>query len=466
MSEYIGILDIGSGYLKGLVSYIDETVYEDLESAPEEYLATVKKPSKGIERGTIIRASAAKGAIKEVLKLLADTGNADLKELYILLTHPRVKFTNLKVELDLREGLSPAEEDGLVQVEETHLQRLKELVRSQAAEPGYEIIHIVPRYFVLDGEKNYEPVGLHASKIEGYYHVIKLKKQVYLNIRNMLRSLNYEVKKVMFPAFVASYDVLGEEDGKKRTLIVDLGHTTTGFSYFTEGSPYITGALDTGLRDIVEAFALSYRIPFKEAQRLFEEIGYYKKQSYSLEGEDGSVEVPSETGGSITIQKAEVGAALRESIAQILVDILNRLSEENVDILNELDEIVLIGGGSNIKNIKELFEELLEGDINCSIRLGKRQNISYYGESEATQEGYLDGDFAAARGAAVLVKTLLAKGRLEPFRAENPFELEKKETLPSFDETDVILPSEVEEKPRKGFFGKIVGFFRNIFSED
>ena len=470
MSDYIGVLDIGSGFFKAVVFYIDENIYDEEGAVAEDFLAKLKKPSKGIERGNIVRASAAKSAVREVLKLLSDTSNADFKELYILLTHPKIKFTNIKVELDLKEEspLAGEEGDGLVQVEEKHLQRLKELVKNQANEAGYEIIHIVPRYFVLDGEKNYEPVGLHASKIEGYYHVIKLKKQVYLNMKNLLRALGYDVKRLMFPAFVASYDVLNDEDTKKKVLIIDLGHTTSGFSYFTEGSPQISGALDIGLRDIAEAFALSYNIPVKTVQQLFQEVGYYKKTALPSEGEEDEViEVPVDEGETVTLSKAEIGVALREAISQILVDILNRLSEEGVDIVNELDEIVLVGGGSNIKNIKELFEELLQGDINCRIRIGKRKELSYYGQEEVNDESFISGDFAPVRGAVNLIKSLKAQGLMENGGGSNPFTLTEKRENASFEEADTILAPLSEPPKKKGnFFSKIVAFFKNLFSED
>ena len=469
MSEYVGIVDIGSGYLKGLVSRIEASPFEEPEEPPTLTTTPLKKPSKGIERGSIIKASQAKSVIREFLKLLADSENTHITDLYLLLTHPRVKSHNVKVELNLREENQLLEEEGdvLVQITEEHLKNLKELVRQQAAEPGYEIIHIVPRYFILDGEKNYEPLGLHASKIEGHYHVIKLKKQVYLNLKNLVESLQYRVNKIMFPAYVASFDILGEDDTKKHTLILDLGHTTTGFSYFTEGSPYLSGALDWGFQDIAEALALSFKIPVKKVFELLKEVGYYRRTSYNGgEGEE-TVEVELEDGGVLTIHKTEIAVALREIISQLLVDVLNRLSEEGIDIVNELDEIVLIGGGSNLKNIKELVEELIEEDLNCRVRIGKRKGITSYGEEEVEEEEFLNGDFAPVRGAVAFLRELSVRGLLEDPDNQFPFALEKRETDQSYTEADLTLPPlEEEEKPKKGFFGKIIGFFRSIISGD
>ena len=127
MSKYVGIVDIGSGYLKGVVSPLEDSVFDELEETPQLTTTPLKKPSKGIERGTIIKVSQAKKVIREFLKLLADSENADIEELYLLLTHPKIKSQNINVELNLiEENPFAGEEEGeqLVQITEEHLQKL------------------------------------------------------------------------------------------------------------------------------------------------------------------------------------------------------------------------------------------------------------------------------------------------------------------------------------------------------
>jgi len=459
MSEYIGVVDIGSGYLKGLISYIEDI--EGFESSDGEYLSYAKKESRGIEKGNIVKASAAKRSIREFLKLLSEVSNIELNELYILVSHPKIKYDNVRVELNLKEEYAFGdEEEGLVQIEERHLERLKELVREQTAEAGYEIIHIVPRYFELDGEKNYEPIGLHASNIVGYYHVIKLKKQVYLNLKNLIRSLNYEVRRIMFPAFVASYDILEDEDTKKNILIVDFGHTTTGYSFFEEGSPLISGALNIGLYDIAEAFALEYQLPVKKVFELFKEVGYTQPGE---NGEDNRFEVVLDDGSTVMLSRQEVAAFLIESVAMIWEDILKRLAEEKIDAL---DEVVLIGGGAKITNIKELFEDLLGEGLNCRVRVGKKRDVNLYGEDGKGEE-YLEEDFAAVRGATALIKNIYAKGLLETSDGSSPFVLNEKKENNIIEETATVYPPlEEEKKEKKGIFGRFFDFIRGLFSTD
>ena len=141
MNEIISVLDIGSGWIKGLATEV-----KDLETLELDYINNVKVESKGIEKGNIIRTSAARASIKEAIKKLSDLTSQDLRSFYLLLNHPKIKFENLNVGIDLLEK-GEETEDILPQVEEEHLEQLKTLVKERAKEKGYEIIHIIPRYF-------------------------------------------------------------------------------------------------------------------------------------------------------------------------------------------------------------------------------------------------------------------------------------------------------------------------------
>ena len=61
MGETVGVLDIGSGFVKFLANFIDE------DNTRTDPLVIEKRESKGIEEGVIVRASAARSVIRELL---------------------------------------------------------------------------------------------------------------------------------------------------------------------------------------------------------------------------------------------------------------------------------------------------------------------------------------------------------------------------------------------------------------
>jgi len=457
MGETVGVLDIGSGFVKFLANFIDE------DNTRTDPLVIEKRESKGIEEGVIVRASAARNVIRELLESAREQHGAEFGKLYVLISHPKVKYSNTSVKLQI----APSEEGEYTEVREEHLKQLKEMVKREAQESEYEIIHIVPKYFLLDGEKYYEPVGLHASTVEGVYHIIKLKKQVYLNIKNLIRSLNYEADRIMLPVFTASYDILTEEDAKKRILLIDFGHTTTGFSYFVDGSPQITGVIPGGIKNAMDILAAGYKIPFSQAQKFIVDEGY--NYGYTAEGEEEQVTVEMEEGSVIAIPKREIANILKGVTAELFAQIVERLyEEEKIDITHDVDEIILIGGGARLPRFKELIEELIaELEIPCFVRIGKGKYLSYYEyDTEFSQKGELtETYFAPLRGAVELIRRGRESWQEEDSGTNNLLLLKEKKDEPAYEEATAVEP--LEEKPKRfKLWDKIMKFFKNFISED
>jgi len=430
MGEKVGVIDIGSGTVKVLIAEVDEDFVNILGFGEEK--------AKGIEKGVVVKVSAARRAIKNAIKLAESAAGEGLGSYYLMISHPQIKAENDKVSLEISQ--TP------VDIETYHIERLKEEVKKIAQEEGFEIIHVIPRYFVLDGDKYYEPVGLIASKIEAEYHVIKLPLIASRNIEKTVNSLQYKANRIFFPAYTASHSVLDEEDLENNILLVDLGCTTTGYVFFKEGSPFFSGVIPKGGRNITEDLAAAFYIPISEAERLKVENGYALA---SLVPEEEEIAVQDKEGNTITVKAKDVAYVVEENLRSTVSDILEALYSKGVDIERDIDEVVLVGGGSQLKGIKEFFEELLP----FRVRIGKPKDITVFNER------ILSGAYAPVLGA---VEFLRKTGKLS-LAENNPFALppEEKEELPP--EADGF--SEEREK-KKGFFGKIVAFFKNIFSED
>ena len=432
MGEKIGVLDFGSGTVKALIAEIEDDFVNILGFGEEK--------AKGIERGVAVKISAARKAIKNAIKLAESSAGESVSSYYVLVSHPQIKSSNEKTALEI--SSTP------VDIEEYHLEKLKEEIKKSAQESGYEIIHVIPRYFILDGDKYYEPLGLVASKIEAEYHIVKLPTIAYRNVEKSINALRYKVNRILFPAYSASLAVLDEDDLESNILLLDLGHTTTGYLLYKEGSPYISGVIDRGGKNITEDLAQVFFIPLSEAERIKIENGYALAE---LVPEDEEVAVQDKEGNTISVKSRDIAYIVEDNLRNIVSDVLEALYKKGVDIENEIDEIVLVGGGAQTKGIKELFEELLP----YKVRIGKPRDIATF------HEKILSPSYAPLLGAVELIRL-----NREYEEKENPFILPKEEDKEIFpEELGFVAPKEAEKEP-KGLFGKIVAFFKNIFSED
>ena len=432
----LGVVDIGSHKIKVALFSIDE-------SGTPEILSIGEEVSKGIEKGSILKPSSAKKLIRKAIKIAEEGAGTEAESYYILISHPSLKSSNEKAFLDFK--------GELVEIDREHLDELRRQVEETAKEPTFKIIHIIPRYYILDGEKHYEPEDLVASRIEAEYHVVKLPLATAKNTERLLTSLKLLVNGNLFGAYTASLAVLDEEDLESNILLVDLGHTTTSYVFFKDGAPLYSGVVDIGGKDITEEIAKFFRISLAEAERIKHD---YVTALRELVSEEEEIVARDKEGNEVSVKLSDLAAITEQVLSEIFGYILEELYRKGVKLEEEIEEIVLVGGGAHLKGIKDFVKSL-----GFPVRLGIPKNIS------SIHDKAMDPQFAPLVGVAAY----LSQQDEIPSESDLPFGSALgdffKEKDAGVDLGDLLETEEVEKKP-KGFFGRIAAFFKNIFSGD
>ncbi len=432
----LGILDLGSGYLKVVIA--------DNGENPPTVIAAQQFRSKGINKGVIVKNSLARKVIKEALKQMENLDGDDIKTYHILLSHPATKVENIKVNLQL--GENP------VDINEEHLTRLEKEVVTKAKENGYEIIHIVPKFFYLDGEKYFEPLGLWASRIEGEYFVVKIPSPVVKNTERLLTSIGYKAGKIVFPPLAAAQFLLNEDEEEINTLIIDIGYTTSSFLYIKEGSPTEGGVIGLGVKNIVENLAKHYRIPsIKEIERLIEEHGF----EYLLTESDEVTEtIKIREDYQVVVKLSEFVQLFAEQLSTILESILLEAYKKGINLDKDVDTFTFVGGFAAIKGLKPLIESILEKEV----IIAKPISID-------SLEPYIDSPiFTSAIGALLLMEQM--EDRLESFSDYFGIPEDREDNLTDVFVNRTIYEEPLEQEEKKGFFKRLITSIKRLISED
>ncbi len=436
MESTVGIVDIGSYSIKAAIAKIGNFEIEILGFAEEK--------SKGINKGNIVKASTARTAVYKAIKQAeSQAGGIQPSYYYVLISNPHTKSSNEKVSLEI----SPTP----IEVEPEHLEKLKQAVKEKVSEESFTIIHLIPRYYLLDGEKFYEPLEMIASKIEAEYHVIKLPLLTAKTVEKLLRSVGKKTKRILFPPLMAAEGCLEEEEKELNKLIIDLGHTTTSYVYYSEGSPYLSGVLPMGGAEITLDISTHFQIPLAEAQQLKEEVGYASPTV--VENPDEEVVVKNREEKEISINIGELAAVIEARIGDILATVLEEIYKKGVNIETDIEEIVLVGGGANLKGLKEFLKET----IGLPVRKGIPYDVnSLYGEK------LLNPTYAGLIGAARFLSNIWEEEEADnsPFKLSPP----KKEEIPP--EADAAIGQIMEEhkKSKDSFLKRLFINLKNLFS--
>jgi len=208
-------------------------------------------------------------------------------------------------------------------------------------EPGSEIIHVMPQHYTVDYEENIkDPIGMSGVKLEADFNIITAHTN---SIRNMM----------ILEPLASSLAVLSEEEKEAGIALIDIGGGTTDIAIFHDNIIRHTAVLPFGGNIITSDIKQGCAVMQNQAELLKAKFG----RSLAIEAAENEV---------ISIPGLRNRPAKEISVKNLAYIIEARM-EEIVDlVMLEIDRsgyrnrlaggLVVTGGGSLMKNTKQLFE--------------------------------------------------------------------------------------------------------------
>ena len=223
--------------------------------------------------------------------------------------------------------------------------------------PGEEIIHVLPQEYKIDGEPNiHEPIGMLGRRLEANLHIVVGQKAAIGNIFSCVKKSNMLVSDITLEPLASAEAVLSDEEKEAGVCLVDIGGGTTDVAIFKDGIIRHTAVIPFGGNIITEDIKEGCSIIEKQSELLKIKFG----SAYPAENSENEiVSIPGLRGRdpkeiSLKMLSKIIHARLVEIIDQVYVQIKNYGHEEGKKRL--IAGVVLTGGGSQLKHIKQLFE--------------------------------------------------------------------------------------------------------------
>ena len=276
-------------------------------------------------------------------------------------------------------------------IDEEDIQKLIQQVYKLVMLPGEEIIHVLPQEYKVDGQGEIkEPIGMHGGRLEANFHVVVGQVSSIKNIGRCIKSAGLNMANITLEPLASSEAVLSYEEKEAGVALIDIGGGTTDLAIFKDGIIRNTAVIPFGGNVVTEDIKEGCSIIEKQAELLKTKFG----SAWPGENRDTEiVSIPGLQGRdpkeiSLKTLSKIINARVVEIIEQVFLEIKNYGYNEQKKKL--IAGIVLTGGGSQLKHLKQLVEYIT----------GMDTRVGYPSEHLAgdTQESVSSPLFATAVG--------------------------------------------------------------------
>ena len=322
-------------------------------------------------------------------------------------------------------------------IDETDIEKLINQVHKLVMLPGEEIIHVLPQEFKVDGQAEIkEPIGMYGGRLEANFHVVVGQVSSIRNIGRCIKSAGLDLDGITLEPLASANAVLSNEEKEAGVALIDIGGGTTDLAIFKDGIIRHTAVIPFGGNVITEDIKEGCSIIEKQAELLKVKFG----SAWPGENKENEiVSIPGLRGRDpkeISLKNLSkiIHARTVEIIEQVYLEIKNYGHEEQKKKL--IAGIVLTGGGSQLKHLKQLVEYVT----------GMDTRVGYPNEHLAgdTDKNVTSPLYATAVGLVMDGLSKIEKNTIENLELEN---LNEEDGVIESNEED--NSNEKEQKPEK-----------------
>ena len=346
----INAIDIGSGKITCLI-----TIPSGEEGDKINLVGAATVPSRGINKGQVVNIEEAVGAISNCVESAERMAGFNIQEAYVSINGDHIQSQNSQGLVAITESEREINQDDIF--------RVIEAARAISLPTAREIIHVLPREFIVDTQRGIkDPTGMSGVRLETEAHMITGLSPAIRNVTRCVSDLGINVSGLVYAGLASSESVLTDTEKELGVVLVDIGAGTTSISVFIEGACCFSAVIPVGARKVTDDIAIGLTSSIDTAERIKH---FLSKPKATNEGEKSQDEIDFEKLG---IREDHLKTGSRKSIVEGIVrPRLNEIFSLVRDILKKSgyeDQtpagIVLTGGGSMTAGALESCRRVLQ----------------------------------------------------------------------------------------------------------
>jgi cell division protein FtsA len=310
-------------------------------------------PSKGLDKGVIVNIDDAMSAITASVEKAERLSGYRIGTAFVGVSGRHISSVNMR-------GVAAVQRPDH-EITRSDVARAVEAAQAVAIPTQREIIHVIPRAYVIDGHEGIrDPIGMSGFRLEVETHIVTGEVMAIQNLIKSVQKAGVEIDDLILQPLASGEACLSADDKDRGVMLVDIGGGTTDVAIFVQGGVWHTSVISVGGHHFTNDITYVLHTPHNTAEYL--KIRY----GSAIAGDPPADDDPDD---QIEIDTLTVGEKQKIS-RHLLNEIIQARAEQVVELIyNEIKRsgyegmlpagIVLTGGAAQLSRFDELVRDML-----------------------------------------------------------------------------------------------------------
>jgi cell division protein FtsA len=246
-------LDIGTSKITACIGQVKEGAID--------IIGVGKAPNTGMRKGMIVDIEDTVSAISAALEETERMSGVPLTSAYVSLGGSHISVVNSKGVIAVSRA------DG--EISSADIDRVMDAARAIALPANREIIHVIPKNFIVDGQNSIkDPTGMTGIRLEAETLVIGGASAAIKNLTKCISQAGLDINDLVFSPIATAKSLLSKKQKEIGVLLIDIGAGTTTVAVFEEGDLVSCNILPIGSMHITNDIAIGLRISLDAAEKI------------------------------------------------------------------------------------------------------------------------------------------------------------------------------------------------------
>jgi cell division protein FtsA len=361
-SRIIAGIELGSNKIATLISQV---VVDPISMETSvNIMGAASSVSRGIKKGQIVDIEEAVEAVISSVEAAERMAGYNLESAYIALGGAHLHSQNSHGVVAI------SEPNG--EINQNDVDRAIEAASAVSMPTSREIVHVMPREFIVDGEVGVrDPVGMSGVRLEVDTHIVSAGSAAIKNVRKAVNEVGIQIDDLVFSGIASAEATLSSTEKELGCVLIDIGGGTTSIAVFTDGALSYSGVIPVGAKNVTNDLAIGLRVSLDTAEKI--KLALSGKLQAGRQDKDESDEMDLISLGVTEVTKISKKTLLEGIIRPRLNEIFTmvRIELEREGLANRIPSgAIITGGGALTAGAIDSAKRMLSLPVRLGIPVG------------------------------------------------------------------------------------------------